>query len=790
MKILDYVNNISESDKYTSLSGWLYWPPNSFALTSLILERTGGYRILLNSRWNFKHENRKWKEFIEIESWVWKLFVHHNLVDIEGKKEIPYENFYKQIDERNINVDFPKQSILLESIDKIISNLDTDLNDLRAVNIEGDDTVLKLIKALITIHAICDQTCAGIGLLSSSVKHHYLYSCLANLLLNGSGSLSTFPKQICTVLPKMRTPQSGLTIRSFSHHITCHSSEVEVQWRAVPWPNTHNNALNILAVCDPQKVENNWFKPVSENFGSTRFFHLNFSSEESDFKPEKIISLMNLSIHEGATRIHFIVFPEVSLTEEDFDNLLKHLKKFKKSNENNPFPMPVVVAGVLRSSDTISHGMINEVRVAYYFTGNWYITKQWKHHRWKMDRNQILQYGLSHKFPTKKNWFEKIEIGQRKLTFFVPNGWLSFTPLICEDLAQLEPVSQLIRGVGPTLLFALLADGPQLNFRWSARYASIFADDPGTAVLTLTSRGMSNKSNSFEENRESMSQVVALWKDQITGFKEISIQSELNAFLLTISSDFVEEFTADGRSDNTQASTFKFEQLDTFKSSNTEIHNLDLNNESSKNWREENYRDWTDVREFSSMSFIIDSFLDCMDVEQLEQVYRWVLVESEENKESEKPNTKVKEYLTHVVGFLKQTLVDPKFSGILTQQINKSKEDSFKDKIIKNWPSSSFISCCESFKKFLVGYSQANIKIDDQIRLFEHLYEQVESELKNHPNKISYENYKYRMNRTSSLIITILLHNRIESFSNSRPGNKQLIDLFRKIEKVLEREGY
>jgi hypothetical protein len=45
-------------------------------------------------------------------------------------------------------------------------------------------------------------------------------------------------------------------------------------------------------------------------------------------------------------------------------------------------------------------------------------------------------------------------------------------------------VAELLRDVGPTLVVTILLDGPQLGSRWTARCASVLADDPGSAVLT------------------------------------------------------------------------------------------------------------------------------------------------------------------------------------------------------------------------------------------------------------------------------------------------------------------
>ena len=66
--------------------------------------------------------------------------------------------------------------------------------------------------------------------------------------------------------------------------------------------------------------------------------------------------------------------------------------------------------------------------------------------------------------------------------------------LVCEDLAQIDDVADVLRSVGPMVLIIPLLDGPQLSSRWAARYASVLADDPGSTVLTLTSYGMARRS--------------------------------------------------------------------------------------------------------------------------------------------------------------------------------------------------------------------------------------------------------------------------------------------------------
>src|SRR5262249_54090063 len=117
--------------------------------------------------------------------------------------------------------------------------------------------------------------------------------------------------------------------------------------------------------------------------------------------------------------------------------------------------------------------------------------------------------------------------------------------LVCEDLAHIDDVVELLRAVGPTLLVALLLDGPQLASRWTARYASVLADNPGSAVLTLTSYGMVATSRAPDR---ASSSVVALWKDNAGSLHEIALARDAQAVLLELEPDPAIRRAADGRS--------------------------------------------------------------------------------------------------------------------------------------------------------------------------------------------------------------------------------------------------
>jgi hypothetical protein len=173
----------------------------------------------------------------------------------------------------------------------------------------------------------------------------------------------------------------------------------------------------------------------------------------------------------------------------------------------------------------------------------WFHICQRKHHRWSLDEGQIYQYRLGGVLHPHVRWWESMEVPRRSIQF-VEVAELTLAALVCEDLAQNDEVAELIRQVGPTIVLTALLDGPQLNSRWAARYASILADDPGSAVMTLTSYGMVQRSRPLGR---AASPVIALWKDPSRGVREIPLEAGAHGVLLTLCTDRATRRSADGR---------------------------------------------------------------------------------------------------------------------------------------------------------------------------------------------------------------------------------------------------
>lgn len=593
------------------LEDWFMWAPNIFALISIVFHRTGAYKICLIEPKPF--DVNGWQKNVEFDAELWIEYSNNLILGEEGTELFS-----------------DKTKLLKDNYEVIKKCWDLiDINTLRVISeTKNDDSQFQKSKdfavSMAIILIISDSSSCGFGLvcqpISVSQKKYKLLHAVANMLLNNTGSLSSISKFHGIVLPKMRTPQSGLVLRSLSHQLTFHVTEVEVMWRSFPWLNNHKQSLNVLAVPYPDDVKKTTFETLEDNYHFTRYFRgkINKTDEEKSKVKILIDNLVKEVIYQvdSKNEIDIIVLPEMALGIEDYSLLLEKLHNAYIS-KNDIIQLPIIISGVMREDDDDkSLPFHNEVRMAIFFAGKWYQTQQRKHHRWQIDRDQILQYKLEAYFATDKNWFEYCSISQRRLTILAPNGWLALTSLICEDLARQEPVGDVIRGIGPTLLMALLSDGPQLKNRWSARYASVLADDPGTAVLSLTSLGMVKRSQSTESlnnnsSKEAKLITIGLWKDMIRGWKELHMNEDRNALLFTISAKFVEEFTLDGRTDNTNASVFR---MDTINPRQIKLGSKYVNNSESTDLVEKSYSEgsWDDIRDLSAILFSIDAIIDLL----------------------------------------------------------------------------------------------------------------------------------------------------------------------------------
>lgn len=512
------------------------WPPDLFACCATLLHESGAY-----SRVVALAEPRAISA-----SWA-------------AEARALGENWHQSISEF-VKVSWPSKDTELpdppSAVRALWSELMTHLPPTAGLNQSGDlESVVRLVKLL----GVSDEACKGVGVRSGMATEDGLLSVALHRLSASSWRSLAWRVSVehAAVLPKQHTPQRGLTIRSFSHHLALlPSNGVSARWyrphAATDSVRRKLDLLNILVLPWPELIARSAFELVSPSAdtpaglaGRFRYFRYNGNGIPG------IDDLLDRAITQARADsgdVDLVVLPELALSRVQLDRVMRVCNSHRcalitgvqsEGAESGPANYATFDASSWLADDADEEGTTPSP------------TLQRKHHRWCLDAPQVLQYGLEGRIPTSCDCWEWAELGEREIGFHTIERWLTLTTLICEDLARQDPVAQVVRAVGPNLVVALLMDGPQLGNRWSARYATVLAEDPGTSVLTVTSLGMSalTRERALKMGWSDRSRAIALWRDIRSGETVIELPEGTNAAILHVVCAHEEEFTADGRGD-------------------------------------------------------------------------------------------------------------------------------------------------------------------------------------------------------------------------------------------------
>ena len=508
----------------TDLQTLVQWPPDTFAVAAYLLQRSGAYTQVV-AQWPPDPPSGRDEPWV---TYIRKLGQRWRTACITRNRRPPAEIARGW-------------AVVLVAGDTVLTEINRDP---------------ALCAALVELLAAADEACEGAGIPDPANRSDGFDDVAERLLQKHSTLCERVNATLVRVLPKLHTPQSGITVRSLSHHLAlCLAGEVNPRWvyQGVPRKREQPHGLNLLLLPWPLHVSPLYFKPAAsnpkglENMPDKYGF---FSYKEGIGRgwPNPAFTKVLRDAKAKVGRIDGIVLPELALAStEEFDQLLEAVRREDKSI--------FVVAGIGGKDPDQHEDSFCNNSVGYYgpTMDEELVVKhfQHKHHRWRLDESQIRQYGLSHTLDPYRIWWENTALKDRKLHFFARGPWLTFSLLICEDLARQDPVADLLRSVGPNLIIALLMDGPQLQSRWSGRYATVFADDPGSSVLSLTSIGMAQLSRPLDAGDQSSpkGRVIGLWKDACGFLKEIEMPVDSQAVVLTLNHVYRKEWTADGRDD-------------------------------------------------------------------------------------------------------------------------------------------------------------------------------------------------------------------------------------------------
>lgn len=474
------------------------WPPDVFALAASLLQRSGAYTAIVQKR-------------IAAEDWV------QEIRDVAAEWRTMFKTSVpERVSEWWALVRKRRRCLIDEIVD--------------------DDA---LVTALLRLACTADEASEGVGIISDVGEDDRTFESTWLDALDNSENrtccIEISPDRV-VVLPKLHTPRNGITLRSLTHNVALyHPGEVVPQWNNFPSFEDHDG-LRLLLLPWPLELKSDCIYAASgTNILMAEEFGFFTCDTRQDQRPILGDVQKALAAAERSGPVDAIVFPEGCLLGDEYIQISRATKKF-------------VIGGVATPAREGQPGK-NEAAFAMP-GGNIQLTwKQSKHHRWRIDPSQIRQYDLS--LDERRDWWEDIDIDQRRIFFLSLNTWLTLTVLICEDLARLDPVADLVRSVGPNLVVTLLLDGPQLPTRWPARYATVLADDPGSSVLTLTSAGMARLSKGPKppSEHDKTHTIIALWKDAKNPAVPIELREGSVGVVLELERQFFKAWSADGRDD-------------------------------------------------------------------------------------------------------------------------------------------------------------------------------------------------------------------------------------------------
>jgi hypothetical protein len=601
---------LSEKQGIVDLSPFLLWPPDLFALTSRIFSVTGAYVHVIappvNKKWppemggsRYGDPSLTWAESVKLTGQQWRQQLNKILGSFQSFEE--YFKSLTSIQAREKEVERLRtakilpphlehywkefnaiQSLELEqNVEAFWELYDKDCDMHCAICEQGmpvckDCNIWNAMEALLSLHAIADEACAGWGIRSHQTLQ---LECIsetarskaqefAEQLLSTYGTMGTLYYRRGRVLPKRHTPDVGITLRSMSANLSFHQSSVDVAWwanhgksspmvekfstrnrdeKAPGLISRNDSSLSVLLFPWPFEICSKDFKQVhNSNINShkrdTGFFVYDPAEKNEHSSLDSQLREAILLAKKETGKVDLVILPECALCKEDFDVFIEVLQHEK---------IPAYITGKRerRINNEFYENIVAFNMGLYDKNGNYFFNpsneiQQGKHHRWKLDHGQIVKYNLGDELSVNKSWWEAINIRRRVVNFINIGEEITLCTFICEDLARQDPIADLIRTVGPSLVVTILMDGPQTRERWSAKYASVLSEDPGCAIIALTSYGMVKRSQS---SHGKTSHSIALVNDCNGNAKEIEMHENEKGVLISLCLCPGNESLADGR---------------------------------------------------------------------------------------------------------------------------------------------------------------------------------------------------------------------------------------------------
>jgi hypothetical protein len=364
----------------------LGWPPDVFALANLILDRSEAFRFVLSpiDEWP-PRRYPDWVRLVEEAAHAWTVWAEEE----SGA--------------------FP--DLVHEVWGVVRERAETSLEDLA----EGRDR--RLNESLLTLHAIADEACAGLGVaLDTSDAEACVYGARGRELLARTGSMARVDPRLLRVLPKVRTPPTGRP--AFSRYACIQGPGIRARWQKMPsrhrGTDLQSEYATLLLLPWPLRVRASDFRPIHQPVQRPDKEPLGFF----EFAPDEGLDFELLdgvlqAARQEAGSVDVVCLPESAVGEREPDGLEALLHQHgvafvwtgvrQHSHQPDRFPSNWVHIGV---NPTFEKG------TAPGDNGRpeWFHIRQDKHHRWSLDDSQIYQYHLGGILHPNIRWWGAMDV--------------------------------------------------------------------------------------------------------------------------------------------------------------------------------------------------------------------------------------------------------------------------------------------------------------------------------------------------------------------------------------------
>ena len=303
----------------------------------------------------------------------------------------------------------------------------------------------RLCLALLTLHAMADEACAGLGVaLDTSDATACVYRARGREMLVRTGSMSRVDPRRLRVLPKVRTPPTGRP--AFSRYACVQRSGIEVRWHKIParhrGTDLRSEHATLLLLPWPLEVKATDFRPVESSV--QRLSRIRLASSSS--RPRRVSTSTSWTV---------CCWPPATRPGASTSSACPRARSRRvRSTRSRPSCTTTEWSRSLRACANnrsypgrppnnwlhmgFNPGLQKGGSAREEASPPWFHVRQRKHHRWSLDEAQIRQYHLGGVLHPHVRWWESMEVPRRSIQF-VEVAELTLASLVAKTSPRTMP---------------------------------------------------------------------------------------------------------------------------------------------------------------------------------------------------------------------------------------------------------------------------------------------------------------------------------------------------------------